>query len=224
MMHISRPLPPLIALAIGALLALAPASAIAHVSLVLQEGPEAHLLEAGSGFSLYTFAPITLEARSGSIECPYNVNTADGILRGEDQTNNANRDKVIFTSGLGSLGAKVQCASTIPGFPGPAAMFVADLPWTGTLTTGGHIDVKGTPLVDFYVYSFEGPSCNLTTANLKGTFSPSLEASFSGKLKLQPGEGSAGCPRTVTIHLSFQEANSTDGREAAHRIAALVRR
>ena len=210
-------------IAAATLLASASAPAAAHTTLVLEEGPEARVLESGAGFSLITRAPIMLETRDGSIECPYNADTADGILRGHDQTNGAAKDTVVFTGGLGSLGSKVQCTSTIPGFPGPVELYVDQVPWTGTLSTGGHIDLTGSPKVDFHVYdaSFQ---CELAAATLKGTFNASLEATLAGKLKLAPGEGSAGCPRSATIHLSFQEAASLDGGEAAHRIVAVNRR
>ena len=88
-----------VSFALASALPVATASASGK-TLTLEEGTAMRVLEPGDGFSLYSFAPITLQTSEGMIECPYNADTTSGILRATDVSDGAGTDEATVYAAL----------------------------------------------------------------------------------------------------------------------------
>ncbi len=211
-----------VSFALASALPVATASASGK-TLTLEEGTAMRVLEPGDGFSLYSFAPITLQTSEGMIECPYNADTTSGILRATDVSDGASTDEATVYAALGRLATKVNCTSSIASFPGPVNLDSEALPWALELKANGKAALQGDPEVVFEIYNAEAMHCDYERKKLDGVFARSLEIQFAGKLKLEKSASSAtGCPTSGELTLPFQEANTEEGREAAHRVYAIV--
>ncbi len=200
-----------------------PAALASPKVLTLVEGPGARELEPGDGLSLFAYSPVPVvfQTTAGAVECPFNADTAYGILRGHVVTNKHNTDKVSIDGGLGTFGAKVACSSTIATLKGPVYVEALGLDWTLKLAVSGQASLKGSPKVAFNLYNTEAQQCYLERATVKGEFNEDLEAEFAGRLNLDRASSSAGCPTSAELGLNFLEAGASERLEPAHRIFAL---
>jgi hypothetical protein len=206
---------------LGAVASLAvPASA---KTLTLVEGPGARVLEPGDAFSLFAYSsvPVAFRSSAGAVECPYNMDTTYGILRGTDTTNGRAADRVSILGGLGTFGTKVACNSTIASFKGPVYVETYEFDWTLKLSANGKVTLSGGPKLGFDLYNGEEQHCYLERKTVEGTFDEGLELELTGKLSLNSAS-SAGCPKSAELDLTFVEAGSQERLEAAHRIYAVA--